>query len=160
MGEFSHYSDEGMSRMVDVSEKKITTRTAKATGYVRMKDSTIDLIEKDLLPKGNIFEVARVSGIMAAKRTSDMIPMCHQLNLTYVNVMIAVDRSLGGVKIESEIRLDGKTGAEMEALTAVTVAGLTIYDMCKAVDKEMELNDVKLVEKTGGKSDYRYKSTE
>ncbi len=157
MGEFSHYSDEGMSRMVDVSDKKITTRTAKAAGYVKMKASTIDLIEKDLMPKGNIFEVARVSGIMAAKKTSEMIPMCHQLNLTYANVLISIDGAMGGVKIESEVRLDGKTGAEMEALTAVSIAGLTIYDMCKAVDKEMVLSEVRLVEKTGGKSDYRYK---
>jgi cyclic pyranopterin phosphate synthase len=155
MAEFSHYDNQGTSRMVDVSGKSVTNRSARAEGVVRMKSETLDMIEKRLLPKGNAFEVARVAGILAAKNTSGMIPMCHPLALHYVDIDIAVDRELQGVKIQSEIRLDGKTGAEMEALTAVTVAALTIYDMCKAVDKEMIIDGITLVEKKGGKSDFR-----
>lgn len=139
--------------MVDVSDKAVTQRTAKAEGFVKMKCETLDIIEKRLLPKGNAFEVARIAGILAAKNTSGMIPMCHPLMLQFVDVDMAVDRGRCGVKINSEIRLEGKTGAEMEALTAVTVAALTLYDMCKAVDKEMVIEGVVLVDKKGGKSD-------
>lgn len=152
MGDFSHYTDDGKSVMVDVSEKKITVRTARAAGFVKMAETTMDLIEQKLLPKGNLFEVSRIAGIMAAKRNAELIPMCHPLNLSFVDVSVDFDRPNGGVKLASEIRMEGKTGAEMEALTAVSVAALTIYDMCKAVDKAMTITDIHLVEKTGGKS--------
>ncbi|HON77259.1 MAG TPA: cyclic pyranopterin monophosphate synthase MoaC [Spirochaetota bacterium] len=155
MSEFSHYDHQGMSRMVDVSDKAVTHRSARAEGVVRMKSETIDMIEDRLLPKGNAFEVARVAGILAAKNTSGMIPMCHPLALHYVDVDISVDRDLPGVRILSEIRLEAKTGAEMEALTAVSVAALTLYDMCKAVDKGMVIDSITLVEKKGGKSDFK-----
>jgi len=141
---------------VDVSDKKVTSRSAKAYGFIRMQDSTLELIEKKLLPKGDLFEVARISGIMAAKKCFELIPMCHPLFLSYVDVSIVLNRAGGGIAIESEIRLDGKTGCEMEALTAVSVASLTIYDMCKAVDKEMEIGEIKLLAKRGGKSDYMH----
>lgn len=154
MGEFSHYADDGKSVMVDVSDKNVTVRTAKAEGFVKMQSATLDLIEKRLLPKGNLFEVSRVAGIMAAKRNAELIPMCHQLNLSFVNVDVELNREQGGIQITSEIRMQGKTGAEMEALTAVSVAALTVYDMTKAVDKEMTITGIRLVEKHGGKSDY------
>lgn len=153
MDDFSHYSPDGRSVMVDISSKGETSRMARASGFVSMSGETIDAIENDLLPKGDPFEVARVAGIMAAKGTSGLIPMCHPLALSFVDVSIRLDRQGGGVMIESEIRLSGKTGAEMEALVAVSVAALTIYDMCKAVDKSMIISDIRLIEKRGGKSD-------
>ncbi len=157
MGKFSHYDNTGKSVMVDVAEKGTTHRTAKAAGFIRMTDAMIETIEKDMLPKGSFFEVARIAGIMAAKKTSDLIPMCHPLQVSYVNVDIKLNRERGGVEIESEVRLDGKTGVEMEALTAASVAALTVYDMCKAVDKEMVIEGVALIEKRGGKSDVNRK---
>jgi len=155
MSKFTHYSNDGSSRMVDISEKKVTSRKARAKGFVKMQQSTLELIEKKLIPKGNVFEVARVAGIMAAKKISGMIPMCHPLLLSFVDIKMAVDRGKGGILIESEIRLEGKTGAEMEALGAVTVAALTVYDMCKAVDKNMIIKDIMIIEKKGGKSDIK-----
>jgi cyclic pyranopterin monophosphate synthase len=157
MNELSHYSDDGSSRMVDVSGKKATLRTAKASGIVKMQQSTIDLIEKKLIPKGNVFEVAKIAGIMAAKKTPELIPMCHPLLLSHIDVKIHIDKEKSCISIESEVKLEGKTGVEMEALTAVSVAGLTIYDMCKAVDKSMVIEDIKLIEKKGGKSDFSLK---
>lgn len=153
MGEFSHFKEDGTSRMVDISEKEITRRSARASGFVAMQDKTLDMIEARLIPKGNVFEVAKIAGIMAAKRTSGLIPMCHPLLLSFIDVTVSVDRERKGIQIDSEIILDGKTGAEMEALTAVTVAALTVYDMCKAVDKTMIIDDIKLLEKRGGKSE-------
>ncbi len=153
--EFSHYSKDGTSVMVDVSDKKITFRTAKAYGFVKMKPETLDLVEKNLLPKGNLFEIAKIAGILGAKKNSELIPMCHPLNISYVGVDLKMDRKLCGISIFSEIRLEGKTGAEMEALAAVSIAALTVYDMCKAVDKEMIIENLKLIEKTGGKSDFK-----
>ena len=150
--EFSHYSQDGSSRMVDVTEKKVTQRRARATGFVKMDAATIEMIEKRLLPKGDVFEVARIAGIMAAKRTDQIIPMCHPLLVTHLDLRISVDRKETGIRIDSEVRLEGKTGAEMEALIAVSVASLTVYDMCKAVDKGMIIDDVRLVSKEGGKS--------
>jgi len=158
MGKFSHYDGAGKSVMVDVAGKEITKRSAMARGFVCMGEEVLLQIVSDLLPKGNLFEVARIAGIMAAKKTSDLVPMCHPLNLSYVNVDLELDEKRGGVVITSEIRLDGKTGAEMEALAAVTVAALTVYDMCKAVDKSMVIEDVTLVEKRGGKSDFNSKT--
>lgn len=139
--------------MVDISSKPVSARTAKATGFVEMNPETIRLIREKLIPKGNVFEVAKIAGIMAAKKTHELIPMCHPLQLNYVDVRFEIDEAQKGVRIYSEVRLDGKTGVEMEALTAVSVAGLTIYDMCKAVDKTMIIRDVHLVYKRGGKSD-------
>lgn len=153
MSKLTHYGENGESKMVDISGKRVTERMARARGFVKMEQATLDLIEKNLMPKGNVFEVARVAGILAAKKVSDLIPMCHPLMLLYVDLKMSPDRELGGIIIESEVRLEGKTGVEMEALTAVSVAGLTIYDMCKAVDKKMVIGDVKLIEKRGGKSD-------
>ncbi len=153
MDDFSHYGDDGSSRMVDISQKKLTSRSAKAACFVRMKPETIDLINRRLLPKGNAFEVARVAGILAAKRTDALIPMCHPLPVNYVDVRFAIDQNGEGILVESEIRLEAKTGAEMEALTAVSIAALTLYDMCKAVDKSMVIENLRLVEKKGGKSD-------
>ncbi len=156
MGEFSHYTEDASSRMVDISEKEVTVRTAKASAFVKMQDETLHMIEAQLLPKGNVFEIARIAGIQAAKKTAEMIPMCHPLLISYIDISIAVNRERKGVAIRSVIKLDGKTGAEMEALTAVTVAALTVYDMCKAVDKTMLIEDIKLLEKRGGKSDLNF----
>ncbi len=154
MEKFSHYSPDGKSQMVDVTEKKVTSRSARAYGRVYMKRETLDIISNELLPKGDVFEVARVAGIMAAKKAGEMIPMCHPLLLTYVNVDLSILREEHAIEIVSEIKLEGKTGAEMEALTAVSFAALTVYDMCKAVDKQMRIGDIHLIEKKGGKSDW------
>lgn len=139
--------------MVDISEKAITRRTARAIGSVRLQANTIDLIKKRLLPKGDLFEIARLAGIMAAKRTAELIPLCHQLNLSHVDVNLRLDEAVSTIRIESKVILEGRTGAEMEALVAVSTAALTVYDMCKAVDKSMVIEGVQLVEKRGGKSD-------
>ena len=152
MGDFSHYTKDGRSEMVDISGKQATRRSARARGFVRMSGETIGLIQKKLLPKGNPFEVARIAGILAAKKTSDLIPLCHPLNLSYIDVALEVDLSESGVIITSEIILEDKTGAEMEALVAVSVAALTVYDMCKAVDKGITIEGIYLIEKKGGKS--------
>jgi cyclic pyranopterin phosphate synthase len=154
MTEFSHYDKNASAVMVDISDKNETRRTACAYGCVKMRASTIELIEKRLLPKGDCFEIARIAGIMAAKRTAELIPLCHSLNLSFVDVKISIDKEKSMVDIDSEIRLDGRTGAEMEALTAVSVAALTVYDMCKAVDKSISIEKVFLKSKKGGKSDY------
>ncbi len=154
MDDFSHYTEDGTPVMVDITSKRVTMRTAKATGFVRLEGSTLQLIEKRLLPKGDLFQIAKIAGIMAAKRNAELIPMCHPLALAFIDVSLILDYSSMGVRISSEVRLEGKTGAEMEALMAVTVAALTVYDMCKAVDKNMIIEDIKLLEKRGGKSDY------
>ncbi len=154
MPDFSHYSDDGRAVMVDISPKTSTERYAKACSFVRMDSSTVDAIANRLLPKGDVFEVARIAGIMAAKKTSDMIPMCHPLKLDYIDVTIKINKDRSGVEISAEVKLSGKTGVEMEALTAASVAALTIYDMCKAVDKNMIIEDCRVIEKRGGKSDY------
>ncbi len=153
MADFSHYDEEGQSRMVDISGKPVTARTAKAAGFVEMKLETIRLIRERLIPKGNVFEVAKIAGIMAAKKTHDLIPMCHPLQLNYIDVRFEINEARKAVAIFSEVRLEGKTGVEMEALTAVSVAALAVYDMCKAVDKTMVIRDITLTSKTGGKSD-------
>lgn len=155
MKNLSHYTEDGSSRMVDISDKKVTKRLARASGFVRMQQATLELIQKRLIPKGNVFEVAKIAGIMAAKKTSDLIPMCHPLSIVHVDIKIEIDKGKVGILLESEIKLEGKTGVEMEALTAVSVAALTVYDMCKAVDKNMIIEDIKLIEKSGGKSDFK-----
>ena len=158
MKKLSHYTEDGSSRMVDIGDKKVTKRLARASGFVRMQQATLELIQKRLIPKGNVFEVAKIAGIMAAKKTSDLVPMCHPLSIAHINIKIEIDKEKVGILLESEVRLEGKTGVEMEALTAVSVAALTVYDMCKAVDKNMIIEDIKLIEKSGGKSDFKAKS--
>ncbi|MGB9714932.1 MAG: cyclic pyranopterin monophosphate synthase MoaC [Thermodesulfovibrionales bacterium] len=152
MKNFSHLDKKGRAKMVDVSEKKITKREAVASGSVYMKIETIKLIKDRKLPKGDVFAVAKVAGIMAAKKTSEIIPMCHPLNITLVDINFDLDEKENKVNIESHVKVTGQTGVEMEALTAVSVAALTIYDMCKAVDKEMIISDIMLIEKKGGRS--------
>ena len=152
MATLSHLDEQGRARMVDVSEKEITSRIAIARGTVHMRAETLALILEDKIEKGDVFSVARVAGIMAAKKTSELIPMCHPLNITSVEIEITPQKQPARVEIEASVRVSGKTGVEMEAMTAVAVAGLTIYDMCKAVDREMALGEIRLVEKSGGKS--------
>ncbi|MCL4457416.1 MAG: cyclic pyranopterin monophosphate synthase MoaC [Nitrospirae bacterium] len=152
MGKLTHFDEEGKARMVDVSEKLPTQREAITVGSVYMKPETIRLIKDRRISKGDVFGVARVAGIMAAKRTPDLIPMCHPLNITSVNVDFDVDEKESKVDIKTTVRIVGQTGVEMEALTATSVAALTIYDMCKAVDKEMVISGIMLMEKRGGKS--------
>ncbi len=149
---FTHLDEKGKAKMVDVSEKPRTQREAIARGAIYMKPETIRMIIERAIPKGDVITVARVAGIMAAKRTSDLIPMCHPLNLTSVNVDISIEEEKNRLTIESMVKTVGQTGVEMEALTAVSVTALTIYDMCKAVDKEMVISDIMLLEKRGGKS--------
>ncbi len=146
MTEFSHLDHEGAARMVDVGEKAVVRRTAVAAGSVRMSPETVELLRERALPKGDALNTARIAGVMAAKRTPDLIPLCHGLNLTSVSVEFEV--GIEEVGIVATARASDRTGVEMEALTAVSVAALTIYDMCKAVDKGMIIGDVRLIEKT------------
>jgi cyclic pyranopterin phosphate synthase len=148
----THFDDEGKARMVDVSEKPLTQREAVVKGSVYMKPETIRLIKDRQISKGDVLGVARVAGIMAAKKTSELIPMCHPLNITSVNIDFGIDEDKNKVDIKTIVRIVGQTGVEMEALTATSAAALTIYDMCKAVDKEMVISDIMLMEKRGGKS--------
>lgn len=152
MTRFTHFDKEGKARMVDVSDKPATEREAVARGLVSMKKSTLELIKNSKVSKGDVLGVARVAGIMAAKRTSALIPMCHPLNITSVEIDFAIDMKDSKIYIESRAKVTGQTGVEMEALTAVSIAALTIYDMCKAVDREMIISDIMLLEKRGGKS--------
>jgi len=148
----SHYDDAGAPRMVDVSAKMPTKRTARAHGFVRMKPEVLAQLPEN--PKGNPLDIARVAGISAAKRTSELVPLCHPLMLSHVDVEVTIED--GGVRILASVSTTGPTGVEMEALTAVAVAALTVYDMTKALDKGIEIQDVYLLEKSGGKSgDYR-----
>ncbi len=138
--------------MVDVTDKAKTVRVAKARGCVKMKSSTLTLLEQGRMAKGNVLTTAQVAGIMAAKKTGEFIPLCHPLALTGVDIEFFIDRDHSKITISAEARTVGQTGVEMEALTAVSVAALTIYDMCKAADKEMIIDNIYLLEKTGGKS--------
>ena len=142
--------DEGRARMVDVGDKPVTTRTAVASGFVRMAAATVQAIREHRTPKGDPLEVARLAGIMAAKRTAELIPLCHPLPLAHADVQLEVRDN--GIQITATARTDGKTGVEMEALTAASIAALTLYDMCKAMDKAMEITDIRLESKTGGRS--------
>jgi len=155
----THFDDEGKARMVDVSEKPLTKREAIAVGSVYMKPATIKLIKDRLISKGDVLGVARVAGIMAAKKTSELIPMCHPLNITSVDIDFDIDEAKNKIDIKTTVRIAGQTGVEMEALTATSAAALTIYDMCKAVDKEMVISDIMLMEKRGGKSGEFRRST-
>jgi cyclic pyranopterin phosphate synthase len=148
----SHIDEQGRAKMVDVSDKEITSRIAIARGSIHMRAETLSLIMDDKIEKGDVFSVARVAGIMAAKKTAELIPMCHPLNITSVAIDLMPARNPARVEIEASVRVSGKTGVEMEAMTAVGVAGLTIYDMCKAVDRQMSIGEIRLVKKSGGKS--------
>jgi cyclic pyranopterin phosphate synthase len=150
MSELTHLDAEGHARMVDVSNKAETTRRAVAQGFVRLAPATIGLLRNGAVPKGDALGVARVAGIMAAKRTSDLIPLCHPLPITKASVDLTVTDE--GVEIVAEVGVTGRTGVEMEALTAVSVAALTLYDMVKAVDRGAIITDIRLAEKSGGKS--------
>ncbi|MBP0049300.1 cyclic pyranopterin monophosphate synthase MoaC [Marinobacterium sp. AK62] len=152
MSELTHLDSRGEARMVDVSDKAVTVREAVAQGRVRMQPETLNLIQEGGHPKGDVLAVARIAGIQAAKKTSDLIPLCHPLMLSSVKVELQPDPDQSAVLIEARCRLSGQTGVEMEALTAVSVAALTLYDMCKAVDKGMTIEGVELMQKTGGKS--------
>jgi cyclic pyranopterin monophosphate synthase len=146
----THTDDEGRARMVDVGDKPVTTRAAAASGFVRMAAATVEAIRERRTPKGDPLEVARLAGVMAAKRTSELIPLCHNLPLTHADVQL--DLCADGIAIVATAATDGKTGVEMEALAAASVAALTIYDMCKAIDKTMVITDIRLESKTGGRS--------
>jgi cyclic pyranopterin phosphate synthase len=152
MPRFSHLDEKGKARMVDVSGKDTTRREAVARGKVLMKPQTAQAIEKQSIAKGDVLAVAKIAGVMAAKRTSDLIPLCHPLEITAVDVTFRTDARRGEIEIEAMVRTLGRTGVEMEALTAVSTAALTIYDMCKAVDRGMTLSDIQLILKRGGKS--------
>jgi cyclic pyranopterin monophosphate synthase len=154
MPKLSHYGKRGQVQMVDVSAKQVTTRTAKAHAFVTMKSRVVAAVRRLKNPKGNPLEVARIAGIAAAKRTAEWIPLCHPLPLTHIDVTARLCEN--GVELRSTVIATAQTGVEMEALVAVTAAALTVYDMCKALDKGMEITDIRLLEKTGGKSgDFR-----
>ena len=152
MADFSHLDSHGRVQMVDVSHKKTTERLAVAIGRMSMQAQTLAAIMDQAMPKGNVLETARIAGIMAAKKTWELIPMCHPLELTHVQVDFFPDQETSSIRIEGQARVAGRTGVEMEALTAVSVAALTIYDMCKSADKAMSIENIRLVRKTGGKS--------
>jgi cyclic pyranopterin phosphate synthase len=146
----THADEEGRARMVDVGDKASTTRTAVASGFIQMSPATIEAIRQHRTPKGDPLEVARIAGIMAAKRTSELIPLCHPLPLNQADVQLEIRED--GIAVTATARTDSKTGVEMEALTAVSVAALTLYDMCKAIDKAMIITNITLESKTGGRS--------
>lgn len=148
--ELTHINEQGRARMVDVTRKEITFRQAEAEGRVRMNPGTVELIRTGGTPKGDVLAVAQVAGIMAAKRTHELIPMCHPLRLTAVDLSFTLEED--AVHIRSKVKCRGETGVEMEALTAASAAALTIYDMCKAVQRDMEIGDIRLCRKSGGKS--------
>jgi cyclic pyranopterin phosphate synthase len=152
MADFTHFDAEGKAVMVDVSDKDVTERTAEAKGSVVMRPETLAMIRAGGVKKGDVLSVARLAGIMGAKRTPELIPLCHPLALTSVSVDLTLDEARNAVDITATCKLKGRTGVEMEALTAVTVAALTVYDMCKAVDRGMRITEVRLTRKDGGKS--------
>ena len=152
MKKLSHFDEQGKIKMVDVSEKKSTNRRAVASAKVLLNQETVQILVSNENPKGNPLEIARIAGIMAAKQTANLIPLCHQINLSKVDVKIEITDF--GIYLESEAKTNSQTGVEMEALTAVSVAALTVYDMCKAVQKDIEITEIQLKLKTGGKSDF------
>lgn len=156
MSSFTHIDSEGTARMVDVTGKNQTDRRALAKGRITMSEEAFSALMENRIVKGNVLETARIAGIMAAKRTSDIIPLCHPLMLTHIQIDFTPDTEKMAVEIYASVRTQGQTGVEMEALAAVSTAALTIYDMCKAIDKSMVISDIMLAEKSGGKSgDYR-----
>ncbi|HWZ57442.1 MAG TPA: cyclic pyranopterin monophosphate synthase MoaC [Gemmatimonadaceae bacterium] len=154
----SHIDAHGDARMVDVSAKADTERVARATGVIRMRPDTLQVIRSGTVAKGDVYTVARIAGIMAAKRTAELIPLCHPLPLTDVQVTLSADDSLPGLLAEATVRTVGKTGVEMEALTAVSVTLLTVYDMVKAIDRAMVISDILLEEKGGGRSGHWFRA--
>ena len=152
MTKLTHLDDHGRASMVDIAGKVDTDRTAIACGSISMKEETLELVANGNTPKGDVLAVARIAGIMAAKKTSDLIPLCHPLPLSKVDIKLSINTDLPGIDIKVTVRTFGKTGVEMEALTAVTITALTIYDMIKAVDKTMSINNIILTFKDGGKS--------
>lgn len=152
MSDLSHIDERGRARMVDVAGKPETERRAVAEAQVLMAAETLAVIEDQATPKGDVIAAARLAGVMAAKRTHELIPLCHPLNLTFVGVEMEADEHLPGLRVRAEARLTGRTGVEMEALVAASVAALTVYDMCKAIDRGMEVRGVRLLEKSGGRT--------
>lgn len=152
MGKLTHVDKRGNARMVDVTAKAITVRVAVAEGMISMQPSTLGLIETGGIAKGDVLAVAKIAGIMAAKRTDDLIPLCHPLPLTGVDMQFISDHAKGEIVIQATVRTAAKTGVEMEAMAAVSVAALTIYDMCKAADRSMVITDIRLLSKKGGRS--------
>lgn len=150
--EFTHFDQKGNAVMVDVTEKNVTTREAVATGSIKVSSLIMEHIKSKTLEKGDVLSVARIAGIMATKRTGDLIPLCHPLMLTKSSIEFELDQENNKIKVFCTAKLEGKTGVEMEALTGATIALLTIYDMCKAIDKQMVIEQVYLLKKTGGKS--------
>ncbi|MEM6340425.1 MAG: cyclic pyranopterin monophosphate synthase MoaC [Pseudomonadota bacterium] len=148
----THFDGKGAAHMVDVSEKAVTSRIATAESYIKMRPETLEIIRQGTAKKGDVLDVARLAGIMAAKRTADLIPLCHPLPVTKVSVDLTTVADLPGVRIEATVKTTGQTGVEMEALTAASVAALTVYDMAKAVDKGMEISGTRVILKDGGKS--------
>ena len=158
MAKLTHFDNEGRAHMVDVSDKAVTSRIAVARGDIRMAPETLDIVAKGQAIKGDVLGVARLAGIMAAKKTADLIPLCHPLPITKVALDLALDADLPGIRVEATVKTTGQTGVEMEALTAVSVACLTVYDMVKAVDKGMVIKNIRVTLKDGGKSG-RYEAT-
>ena len=150
MTDFTHFNDQGRAKMVDVGEKPVTTRTAVAAGRVLVNESTFALIQSGGMKKGDVLTVAQVAGVMGAKRTPDLIPMCHPILIDGIDLRLSLDEARCSVEIEATVSCGGRTGVEMEALTAASTAALTVYDMCKAVQKDMVITDVRLLRKTGG----------
>lgn len=153
--DLTHIDETGRARMVDVGDKPVTRRLARATGRLSCAPETLIAVREGATPKGSVIATAEIAGIMAAKKTADLIPMCHTLNLSKVAVRISPDESLPGFHIEAEVTLNGQTGVEMEALTAVSIAALTLYDMLKAIDKGMRIEAIALMQKSGGQSDIK-----
>lgn len=152
MSDLSHVDRSGQARMVDVSAKEVTERFARATGVISMSREALEAVRKNTVEKGDVLAVAKIAGVMAAKRTAELIPLCHPLALTDVQVIADIDDTIPGVRVESAVRSAGKTGVEMEAIVAVSVTLVTVYDMVKSLDKSMVISDICLAEKTGGRS--------
>jgi cyclic pyranopterin phosphate synthase len=158
MSDLSHLDEHGRARMVDVSDKAVTPRMARATGSIRMQRETLEAIRRNAIAKGDVLGIARIAGIMAAKRTSELIPLCHPIPLTDVSVDIAIDDTLPGLRVEASARTAAQTGVEMEAIIAVLVSLVTVYDMVKAVDRSMVIGEISLAEKVGGRSGHYQRS--
>ena len=150
MADFTHFNNQGRAKMVDVGEKPINLRTARAEGRVLVNEKTFELIKTGGMKKGDVLTVAQIAGVMGAKRVPDLIPMCHPIIIDGVNLELSLCEERHSVEIAAEVSCDGRTGVEMEALTAVSTAALTVYDMCKAVQKDMVIDDIRLIKKTGG----------
>ena len=158
MSDLSHLDEHGRARMVDVSDKAVTARMARATGSIRMQRGTLDAIRANTIAKGDVLGIARIAGIMAAKRTAELIPLCHPILLTDVSVDITIDDTLPGLRVEASARTAAQTGVEMEAIIAVSVSLVTVYDMAKAVDRSMVIGEISLAEKVGGRSGHYQRS--